>query len=482
MGSLDYAPSDTELCIFVLIDGARPDVLSQLMASGELPNIDRYLARSGSNLTAVTCFPSATSLAYLPMLSGQYPGTADVPGTRWLEKENFGKRSIFHHGHRSYTGPGLARFSEDLSDAVETVFELCPESLAFRSEIQRGLSPRRNRYWHLCGLPYAIGHYIRRTDSMDRWGIHGLCRTLRRTQGQGTRFLFIPLSDVDTRSHGYGPLSREVVSAYRGIDRGIGAIVENLRKMGIWSKTHLIASSDHGNTPTPSHLDLSKLVEQTGYRVFEYPMVHRRNCTAAVMVSGNALANVYVASGDRWEAPLWHERLNREHGALLEALKGREEIEWIAYRRSIDQITIDAAQGQAVLGMVDGSYTYDWQDRDPLQLGLQHSRVPRDQALVETMDTPFPDALEQLWHLFRSDRTGDIVVTAKPGYDLRARYEWPEHRSSHGALCRDHMLVPLLSNRPLDGAGPIRTVDIFPSIARSLGLQPGKPHFGRSLI
>lgn len=481
IANLNPAPSDIELCLFVLVDGARADVMSQLLASGELPNIGRYLNRGESSGMAVTCLPSSTYLAYLPMLTGHYPGTANVPGTRWVEKGDFGKVGWFHQGHRSYAGPGLTRFSGDLSDELETVFELCPESLAFRCENQRGLSPRQNRYWHLCGLPYAISHYVGRTDPLDRWMIRGLCRELGRINGPGPRFIFLPLADVDTRSHSYGPFSPQAIAAYRGVDQGIGAIVEILQGRGLWSKTHLIVSSDHGHTPTASHLDLSRLVEQAGYRVFEYPVVYRRNCTAAVMVSGNALAHVYLASGNHWEGPLSGERLHEEHEHLLEKLKGRAEIEWIAYRQEDGQVIVDAAHGQGVIGMTDGAYSYLWQGRDPLQLGLQHSTVPRERALTETINTPFPDALEQLWHLFRSGRTGDIVVTAKPGYDLRARYEWPEHHSSHGALCRDQMLVPLLSNQPLYGGEPIRTVDIFAAICQSLGLCPGKPHFGRNL-
>jgi len=113
---------------------------------------------------------------------------------------------------------------------------------------------------------------------------------------------------------------------------------------------------------------------------------------------------------------------------------------------------------------------------------LTSSRIPADRALEQTFEKEFPDALEQLWHMFRSERAGDIVVTSKLGFDLRARYEWPEHHSSHGALCREHMMVPMMSNRPLDGDGPIRTVDIFSTIVSTLGLEPEKPHFGRSLI
>jgi arylsulfatase A-like enzyme len=400
-----------------------------------------------------------------------------------VDKEVFGNGSFFHSGHRSYVGPGLVRFDQDLAEEVETLFELCPDSLAFRSEIRRGLqAPRQNRYWHMTAPLLMLGHYTRRSGAADRIVMRGLRRELRRMSGEGPRFIFLPLLDVDTRTHAYGPLSPQVAAAYREVDQGIGAIIRSIQERGLWSRTLVVLSSDHGHTATREHLDLSRLVERAGYRVFEYPMVHRRNCTAAVMISGNALAHIYLASEGRWEGPLHREQVEREHGSLLQRLRGQEAIDWIAYRQNGSQVVVETGEGRALLGREDGAYTYQVDGPDPLRLGLTHTRVPLEQALALTWESPFPDALEQLWHLFRSARTGDVVVTARPGHDLRARYEWPEHHSSHGSLCRDQMLVPIISNRPLDGGQPIRTADLFPTIAQSLGVKPQKPHFGRSLI
>ena len=42
--------------------------------------------------------------------------------------------------------------------------------------------------------------------------------------------------------------------------------------------------------------------------------------------------------------------------------------------------------------------------------------------------------------------------------------------SSHGALHREHMLVPLLSNHRLKGL-PRRTVDVMPSALNALGIE-----------
>ena len=138
--------------------------------------------------------------------------------------------------------------------------------------------------------------------------------------------------------------------------------------------------------------------------------------------------------------------------------------------------------GEAALGLEGDCYTYCYNGGDPLRLGLQHNGINRSKALEHTIDTDFPDALEQIWHLFKSDRTGDIIVTAKNGYDLRGWREFPEHRSSHGALSKEHMVVPILSNRPLADGGGMRTVDIFSTVTDGMGLTPAKPHFGRSFL
>ncbi len=92
------------------------------------------------------------------------------------------------------------------------------------------------------------------------------------------------------------------------------------------------------------------------------------------------------------------------------------------------------------------------------------------EALSNTYNTEYPDALLQIIQVLESPRTGDLVLSANHGYDLRARHEKPEHCSSHGALFRDHMIVPLVINTKLKKEH-VRTVDVFPTILSLLG-QP----------
>ncbi len=481
LGSKGVPDKSIENVVFVLADGVRADVLQAMSKSGDLPNITRDILAEGSYLEGVTVLPSVTNVAYLPMLTGQYPGTANLPGIRWMDKSRFASGKLFLHGHRSYIGLSHLLFNGDLSDNLETLFELCPGSLAVRSDIHRGISPGQNRF-HGAALPFMfLSHYLKRGDFVDRMVLGSLSRALRSRDGNFPRFVFLPLIDVDTASHAHGPQHRRTIDAYRRIDGLVGAIVDSLRRSGVWDRTHLLLSSDHGHTETAAHLDLSHLLSELGYRVFEHPQVYWRNINAAVMVSGNSFANVYVSSRGEWKRPLFAGELEDEHQPLLDALCRRVEIEWAAYRQDDGAVKVVSGSGKAVLGREGESYIYGYEGSDPLQLGLPRTTIHESDALGLTVGTRFPDALEQLWYLFTSQRAGDIVVTSKPGYDLRGWREWPEHHSSHGALCREHMIVPILSNRPLSSEGPVRTVDLFRTVVESLNLSPTLPHFGRSL-
>ena len=472
---------DIEIAILVLADGFRPDVLRALLQSGDLPNISRHILKEGYHTDGVTVFPSVTNVAYLPMLTGQYPGAANIPGIRWLDKSQFTSGNLFDTGHRSYVGPAHVSFNADLPDSLETLFELCPNSLALRSDIHRGLSKGLNRAYRLTQPAMFFSHYFKRADFVDNIVIWSLLRALGSKGGGLPRFVFLPLLDVDSASHTRGPHHRRTIDAYRRIDGAIGAIVDRLKKIGVWNKTHLMVVSDHGHTQTAEHLDLTRMVSELGYNVFEHPNVFRRKADAAVAVSGNAFANVYVSTEGRWERPATGEELESQHKPLLDALTHRPEIEWAAYRSGNGSIKVVSRSGAALVGRNDGYYEYSFDGVDPLQLRLPHSRIPTADALEMTVDTPFPDALEQLWQLFTSQRTGDVVVTSKPGFDLRGWREWPEHRSSHGALRREHMMVPIMSNRPFAAEGPVRTVDIFSTITDSLELETTRSFSGRSL-
>jgi hypothetical protein len=110
---------------------------------------------------------------------------------------------------------------------------------------------------------------------------------------------------------------------------------------------------------------------------------------------------------------------------------------------------------------------------DPLLLGGSRAAAAAE-WIAAAQDDPYPDAAVQLLDQFRAPRTGDLVIAAREGWDLRDRWEFPEHRAGHGSLVRSHMLVPLWASEPVP-AGPVRSVDVFPALLDWLGepIPPG---------
>src|SRR3989442_374143 len=111
------------------MDGARHDVLRDLLDRGELPNLARWVIEPGGITVATTVFPSTTGVAYIPFLFGRYPGPANVPGARWLDRAGAagGLRAQWRAA-RSYCGVQTSLINRDIS-CGPSIFEMVPGSV-----------------------------------------------------------------------------------------------------------------------------------------------------------------------------------------------------------------------------------------------------------------------------------------------------------------------------------------------------------------
>jgi hypothetical protein len=125
-------------------------------------------------------------------------------------------------------------------------------------------------------------------------------------------------------------------------------------------------------------------------------------------------------------------------------------------------------RGFAVLSWNVSGISYQPATGDPIGIGAHHD-LDDARAYEVTMSSDYPDSLVQIARLSDSPRSGEIILSAAREWDFRAKYEPIPHTSSHGALHREHMLVPLLTNHPIARA-PRRTVDIMPSALQALGI------------
>ncbi len=172
--------------------------------------------------------------------------------------------------------------------------------------------------------------------------------------------------------------------------------------------------------------------------------------------------------------------------ATHDALVARDAIDLAIVAMSADSLRVShATRGTAVIDRTpgrdprDARWAYDAQHGDPLQLGGSHRGLSDADAWTLCAPSPYPDALVQLHALCTSARAGDVMLSAAEGWDLRSRHEPTAHVSTHGALLRDQMLVPLLLDAPV-ARQPQRTADVMPSSLDALGLAIPNGLDGRS--
>ena len=137
-----------------------------------------------------------------------------------------------------------------------------------------------------------------------------------------------------------------------------------------------------------------------------------------------------------------------------------------------DAFIVHNSSGQARVEYNNGSFVYKPITGDPLQLKTDINVHGHRAALETTFESEYPDSLFQIYQLFQSDKAGDIVISAKVGYDLRDFWEYAEHKGSHGSLHRSHMHVPLIYNQKNWHSHPARTADLFNSILKWKDIIP----------
>ena len=455
--------------LFYLLDGAHAEILPELISQGVLPNIQR-IVEEGSYRKATTCFPSTTGPAYLPFLTGHFPGTMGITGIRWFDKKEFKKSRLNKWAMRSYCGPEAAWFNTDMPAHLPTLFEMLGESYNLYNMITRGIPDAYDLGKKGKGLLYTRAHFFKRHHPVDLQGHERIMQMLR--SGKDFDFLFAVFPSVDWDSHYYHIRDERTIASYKIADDSIGEVRAFLEKKGWWKDTLFVLTSDHGLTPTHTHLDIGDWLTARGLKSVYYPVIWKQDPKTAVMISGNSFGSIHLLNhtGDH---VLRDQELQDNMGEdRLQELAQEPAVDFLVYRGNADDsYVIHNKSGWASISVYQDRFEYNPVTADPFGTG-QISAQGHRAALEKTFETEYPDFLYQIHQLFRSHRAGDIVVSARNGYDLRDFWEFPEHKGSHGSLHRSHMHVPLIYNQKGWHTHPARTADLFDTILKWKGLKP----------
>jgi hypothetical protein len=413
----------------VVVDG-----LPVGLADDVIPTLPFLGPRLPHRSTAVSCFPSTTGPAYFPFLAGCTPGRANVPGIRWFDRTRPTPSAFPHRGLRSYVGPDARKLSSDTK--VTTLFarHAWPVSSPIPKDLPKHGELSRDLLW-------AAAHLTHRWATADRRTSWKLGRGLKK----GRAIVFAVYPSVDELGHTFGLASDRPLAALEEIDRQLDETLDSF-------EGEILLSADHGLTDITAHLDLRGIVEERVGRTIAFPAIAKRFPKAVVCESGNGMANVYLEGEGGW-------------GSLPSPVRCRELAANLLEIEGIESIALRGDEpGTAELWTRDGAGRVGFTETGLFQEGQVFASTfegaTPEEALARSAGERHPDAAFALTSLFASERAGDLLVSAGTGFDLRTKAEWPEHHASHGALHRDHTVVPVLSSAPLP-SGPLRTLDLF---------------------
>ena len=465
--------------LLVVADGVRADVLREELAAGHLPRLAARAAR-GVLADVTSCFPSVTGPAYAPFLMGRFPAAVGLPGLRWFDRAR--TVASWPAYARSYVGPEIRLLDHDLDRLAPTLLELATPSVAGATLLGRGARgprhPGRGWTWAVRAfLPHFLGNLAgwRRIEQLVA---HRVLGHLRRDR---PRFAVMSFLTPDKFAHAHGAAAPEVRRSLTDIDAFVGEAEDVAARDGWADRLRVWLVADHGHADVTHHDELADGVRAHDLRVLSHPRLWVRRPDAAVMVGGNAMGHVYVELARR-QRPWWGALADRWH-ALHDALLARDSVDLLAVALDAHTVRVSSAtRGSAIItrhGLgpgataVDARWSYRFESGDPLCVDAELDRVPVEDAYAAGAHGAYPDAVVQLSDVVPSARAGDLVISAATGWDLRARYEPTPHRSTHGALHREQIMVPLLIDQPVARA-PQRTADVMPSALAHLGLPvPG---------
>jgi Type I phosphodiesterase / nucleotide pyrophosphatase len=455
--------------VLVVIDAMKPAMLERVVASGRAPALKLLLERGEHVDDCVAAFPSVTPVCAASIATGTGPVEHEIPAMNWYHRGE-GRYVEYGTSFRASQAFGIKQSLTDtiynmnlehLSSDVPTVFERLDDAnvrtagttyLMYRGRHRHEVSGDtaltriasavfRHAVYGPREFFYADLFASRRTSCRSQLGLPGV-----RDQHAGCvgefliehdlfDFLLLSLPDNDTVSHRGGPDAQ--VDALAGADRQIERLMTAAGGPDAFLDDHaVIVCSDHSQSRVASEIDLFHAFD--GFDVLPASGTGEARAEIAVCPNSRA-AQVYVLDRDR------RRRLVPRIERTLVALEGVDLVLRMTDHPDGEAAVRGERDGEARElrfaprgDLVDGGGNR-WSvegDLDLLALQVRDGRIG---------SVTYPDALARAWSALRTRTSGELLASARPGYEF---LDWGgSHHvggGSHGSLHANDSLGTLL--------------------------------------
>ncbi len=456
--------------VLVVIDAMKPAMLDRAVASGRAPVLERLLREGQYVDDCVAAFPSVTPVCAASIATGTGPDEHEIPGMNWYHRQE-GRYIEYGTSFKASQSFGLRQSLTDtiynmnlehLSRDVDTVFERLDDAeirtagttyLMYRGRHRHEVSGDtaltriastvfRHAVYGPQELFYADIFASRRTPCRSMVGLPGI-----RDQHSGCvgeflvehdlfDFLLLSLPDNDTHSHKNGPFAQ--VESLSAADRQIERLATAAGGMDAFLEDHaVIVCSDHSQSRVDDEIDLFRAFD--GFSVLPAARSSRSGDAEIAVCPNSRAAQVYVLDRDK-RAQL----VPRIERTLL-ALEGID----LVLRMT------DHPDGEAAIRGERGGVTKELRfapggDLEDARGGSWHVEGDLDLIALAAREgkvgsAAYPDALQRAWSALRARTSGEVLASAKPGYEF---LDWGgAHHvggGSHGSLHANDSLGSLI--------------------------------------
>jgi Type I phosphodiesterase / nucleotide pyrophosphatase len=442
--------------VLAVIDSLKPDMLDLAIEEDRAPALAALRDRGTYVRDCLSTFPSVTPVASAAIATGHGPGEHHIPSMNWYHRgeERYVEYGSSFQATRAF---GVVRSLYDtvynmnmahLTRAHKTVFEhlddaelrtACTTYLIYRGRTRHDPSGAsvyrriaeaaqfRHPVYGARELFYADLFDSRNTGCTSALGMPGQrdrhtgCVGAYLVEHDLFDFLLFSLPDNDTHSHKAGP-DGQVVSIAEA-DRALERIMHVAGGVDAFLDEHaVIVMSDHSQTKVEESVNLAGALSDARVLTPADPAP-----TEAELAVCPAARSAMVYALDESRGP----ELVSAAAATLEGLEG---VDLVA--RHID--------GRAVVRSERGELTFApggaLRDRRGRGWDVQGEyavlRLDVDGELVTS--ATYPDGLNRLWSALQCPHSGDVLVSAEPGFEF---VDWggAHHLGggSHGSLHRD---------------------------------------------
>jgi hypothetical protein len=450
--------------VLVVIDAMKPAMLERAVQTGVAPALGLLMERGHNVADCVPPFPSVTPVCAATIATGTGPDHHDIPAMNWYHRReqryveygtSFRASQTFGF-RRSLTDTIYNMNLEHLAGDVETVFEALDDDdvrtagttyLMYRGRHRHEVA-NQTALTRLAATVFRDGVYgpreffyadlfaSRRTGCRSQLGLPGI-----RDQHSGCvgeylvehdlfDFLLLSLPDNDTHSHRRGPSAQ--ITSLAAADRQIDRVMRAAGGPDEFLEDHaVIVCSDHSQSLIEEQIDLFAAFE----RFAVAPPLGGPEAAEIALCPNSRAAQVYVLDRDARRRLL--PRLERR--AL--ALEGVD----------LTMRLTDHPDGEASVKGAVGELRFaprgDLRDRRGQLWSVEGELdVLALEARDGVLDSPlYPDALGRIWSALRCPTAGELLLSARPGYEF---VDWggADHvgGGSHGSLHANDSLGTLL--------------------------------------